>query len=83
LFLGDQNTCVDIVCHLYLHDVHKPMSRTAIINLRVSPELKEAAIKAADRENRSLTNWIEVQMVAAILRAENAGQEKPKGKLKK
>jgi hypothetical protein len=34
--------------------------KTAIIQVRVNPRLKVAAEHAADRDHRSLTNWIEV-----------------------
>ena len=51
-----------------LHDV-KPLSlhlhymtqrqKTALLNLRVAPELKEAAVRAAEADQRSLTSLIE------------------------
>ena len=34
--------------------------KTAIIQLRVEPSLKAAAERAAERDHRNLTNWIEV-----------------------
>ena len=36
-----------------------PASRTAILNLRVEPALKDALRIAADREHRSVANMIE------------------------
>jgi hypothetical protein len=37
--------------------------RTAQVNLRVSPELKEAAEAAAEEQQRSLTSLIEVLLM--------------------
>ncbi len=34
--------------------------KVATLNLRIDPDLKEAARIAAGREHRSVTNWIEV-----------------------
>ena len=34
------------------------MSKTKILNLRIDPELKKAAKKLADKEDRSLSNWV-------------------------
>jgi hypothetical protein len=38
----------------------RPKLKTAFIQLRVDPQLKAAAERAADQEHRNLTNWIEV-----------------------
>ena len=35
------------------------MAKTERVNLRLTPELKEQLQKAADSENRTLTNYIE------------------------
>lgn len=40
--------------------------RTAQVNLRISPELKEAAEKAAESDHRSLTSLIEVLLMQHI-----------------
>jgi hypothetical protein len=37
--------------------------KTAVVTLRIEPRLKAAAEKAADRDRRSLTNFIEVLIV--------------------
>lgn len=34
------------------------MAKTKILNLRIDPELKKAAKKLADKEDRSLSNWV-------------------------
>lgn len=36
-----------------------PPRKTATLNLRVDPAIKEAARIAATREHRSIANWIE------------------------
>lgn len=37
--------------------------KTAVVTLRIEPQLKAAAEKAAGRDRRSLTNFIEVLIV--------------------
>ena len=37
--------------------------KTAIIQVRVAPNLKAAAEKAASLDHRTLTNWIEVLII--------------------
>lgn len=39
--------------------VPRPRAKTETIQLRVEPQLKAAAKKAAKLEHRDLTNWIE------------------------
>jgi predicted HicB family RNase H-like nuclease len=34
------------------------MSKDKVLNIRIDPELKKAAKKAAESENRSLSNWV-------------------------
>ena len=34
------------------------VSKDKILNIRIDPELKKAAKKAAESENRSLSNWV-------------------------
>jgi predicted HicB family RNase H-like nuclease len=34
------------------------MSKSKIINIRISPDLKKAAKKIAEEDGRSLSNWI-------------------------
>jgi predicted HicB family RNase H-like nuclease len=41
----------------------RPKVKTAVIQVRVEPNLKAAAEKAAGLDHRSLTNWIEVLII--------------------
>jgi predicted HicB family RNase H-like nuclease len=34
------------------------VSKNKILNIRIDPELKKAAKKAAESDNRSLSNWV-------------------------
>lgn len=34
------------------------MSKTKLINIRIDPDLKKRARKMADKEGRSLSNWV-------------------------
>ena len=34
------------------------MSKDKILNVRIDPELKKAAKKVAESDNRSLSNWV-------------------------
>ena len=42
------------------------MAKTDRINLRITPEMKELLQKAADAENRTLTNYIENIIIKAL-----------------
>lgn len=42
------------------------MAKTEQLNIRVTPELKEQLQKAADAENRTLTNYIENLIIKAL-----------------
>lgn len=42
------------------------MAKTERINLRLTPEMKEKLQKAADAENRTLTNYIENIIIKAL-----------------
>lgn len=42
------------------------MAKTERINLRITPEMKELLQKAADAENRTLTNYIENIIIKAL-----------------
>ena len=42
------------------------MAKTERINLRLTPEMKEKLQKAADAENRTLTNYIENIIINAL-----------------
>lgn len=42
------------------------MAKTERINLRLTPEMKDKLQKAADAENRTLTNYIENIIIKAL-----------------
>lgn len=42
------------------------MAKTERVNLRLTPEMKEKLQKAADAENRTLTNFIENIIIKAL-----------------
>ena len=42
------------------------MAKTERVNLRLTPEMKEKLQKAADTENRTLTNYIENLIINAL-----------------
>lgn len=42
------------------------MAKTERVNLRLTPEMKEKLQKAADAENRTLTNYIEHIIIEAL-----------------
>lgn len=42
------------------------MAKTEQLNIRISPELKAQLQKAADAENRTLTNFIENLIIKAL-----------------
>lgn len=48
------------------------MARTASIGLRVEPDLKKAAEKAAAADNRTLASWIELLMKDALQKPKRA-----------
>jgi hypothetical protein len=54
------------------------MPRTAIIHLRVSPELKSEAQKEAEHQRLSLTRWIEILVGNALAKAEKRTQKRGK-----
>lgn len=45
------------------------MAKTERVNLRLTPEMKEKLQKAADAENRTLTNYIE-HIIIEVLKKE-------------
>ena len=45
------------------------MAKTERVNLRLTPEMKEKLQKAADAENRTLTNYIE-NIIIKVLKEE-------------
>lgn len=42
------------------------MAKTERVNLRLTPEMKEKLQKAADAENRTLTNYIENIIIKSL-----------------
>lgn len=42
------------------------MAKTERVNIRITPEMKEKLQKAADAENRTLTNYIENIIIKAL-----------------
>lgn len=42
------------------------MAKTERVNLRLTPEMKDKLQKAADAENRTLTNYIETIIINAL-----------------
>lgn len=42
------------------------MAKTERVNLRLTPEMKKKLQKAADAENRTLTNYIENIIIKAL-----------------
>ena len=42
------------------------MAKTERVNIRLTPEMKEKLQKAADAENRTLTNYIENIIINAL-----------------
>lgn len=42
------------------------MAKTERVNIRLTPEMKEKLQKAADAENRTLTNYIENIIIKAL-----------------
>ena len=42
------------------------MSKTEMIRLRISPELKEQLWQAAEKDNRSVSNYIECLILEAL-----------------
>ena len=51
---------------------YKSMSKSKIINIRISPELKKAAKKVAEEDGRSLSNWITRLMEKEIRKAKKS-----------
>ena len=42
------------------------MAKTERVNIRITPEMKDKLQKAADAENRTLTNYIENIIINAL-----------------
>jgi predicted HicB family RNase H-like nuclease len=51
------------------------MSKSKIINIRISPDLKKAARKIAEEDGRSLSNWITRLIEKEIKKAKKVAGE--------
>ena len=51
------------------------MSKSKIINIRISPELKKSAKKIAEEDGRSLSNWITRLIEEEIKKARKASED--------
>jgi predicted HicB family RNase H-like nuclease len=51
------------------------MSKSKIINIRISPELKKAAKKIAEEDGRSLSNWVTRLIEKEIKKARRAFED--------
>ena len=51
------------------------MSKTKVLNLRISPELKKKAKKIAEDDGRSLSNWV-THLITREVKKADAGTEK-------
>lgn len=47
------------------------MSKTSRVNIRLDPEMKEQLQKAAEAENRTITNYIENLIIQALKEKKN------------
>lgn len=56
----------------------RPRRKTATMNLRVNPQVKEVAELAAERDNRSLASFIEVIILAHCKRIGIKTEAKPR-----
>ena len=60
----------------------KPKTKTAVMTMRVSPQVKAAAEIAAHQENRSVTSLVEVLIInyckARNINLENNDHQEPK-----
>jgi len=59
----------------------KPKTKTAVMTMRVSPQVKAAAEIAAQQENRSVTSLVEVLIInhckARNINLENSDHQEP------
>jgi predicted HicB family RNase H-like nuclease len=52
------------------------MRKSETLNLRVSPEFKRKLLQAARKENRSVTNYIEVALTQLWQRKRSTGSDR-------
>ena len=55
------------------HLPYPPMSKTKILNLRIEPELKKQAKKIAEKDGRTLSNWVTVLIRREVEKADKKG----------
>lgn len=63
LLYGTRTNIDSIMQYIMLACMPRPKRKTAIVTLRIEPELKAAAEQAAQYDQRSLTNLIEVLII--------------------
>ena len=47
------------------------MSKSKVLNLRISPELKKKAKKIAEEDGRSLSNWVTYLIAREVQKSES------------
>jgi len=50
-------------------------TRSVVLNIRIKPSLKAAIEKLAERDHRTLSNWIELLLEQQIVRGKAGGRE--------
>ena len=58
-----------------ISNICRNMSKSKIINIRISPELKKAAKKIAEEDGRSLSNWVTRLIEKEIKKARRAFED--------
>jgi len=50
-------------------------TRSVVLNIRIKPSLKAAIEKLAERDHRTLSNWIELLLEQQLTRGKAGGRE--------
>ncbi len=50
-------------------------TRSVVLNIRINPSLKAAIEKLAERDHRTLSNWIELLLEQQLMRGKAGGRE--------
>ncbi len=50
-------------------------TRSVVLNIRIKPSLKAAIEKLAERDHRTLSNWIELLLEQQLIRGKAGGRE--------
>ena len=53
--------------------MHNKMPKTKVLNLRIDPELKKLAKKLAEKDGRTLSNWVTHLIRREVEKAEKKG----------